>query len=175
MYIRQRADIFDKNSNILVMDSDRILQIYSLSVFYETFGVTREGENECSWPGVKCRGLGVHEGNSASLTPEEMADELRVVSLNVKGNTPLFQDEVGPNGPLLEGELPVELMFLRHLETLDLSHNLLRGRLFGGMMQWKNLMVLELNDNRFVSSHYYCISFISCTHHAPSYKRTPMI
>jgi len=136
----QRTDIIDKTANKLMMEYDRILQIYALSVFYETFGWPREGNSECQWPGVSCRGgLGM---NPDPTDPSE--DDLRVVALNVRG----LDGGNEPYGPLLEGELPTELMFLRDLETLDVSHNLIGGELNGAMFHWKNMKVLELNDNR---------------------------
>ena len=47
-------------------------------------------------------------------------------------------------------------MFLKRLETLDVSHNLLGGGLWGPMVSsWENVKVLDLNDNRFVSFLLY--------------------
>ena len=143
-----RNDIIDTSTNDLLMEDDRILQIYALTVFYETFGWPRDGFNECAWPGVNCRSFGVHATN-----PNPDPDDLRVVALHVKGEDgPRQVGEDGPFGPLLEGELPLELMFLRHLEALDVSHNLIGGELKGEMFQYKNMKVLELNDNRLVST-----------------------
>ena len=165
--LNDRTDIIDKNTNtILMKDTNRILQIYALSVFYDTYNWPKEGTNECLWSGITCAGLGVYENLKPNTTPAEVEDAtLHVVSLNVNGDD---NNDNGKNayGPILEGNngLPIELIFLRHLETLDVSHNLIRGMLWGGMLlHWKNIKVLALNDNRFVSIHS-CFLFVLRNH-----------
>lgn len=136
--LNERDDVVELDPFALKMDQERVLQIYALTVFYETFGWTRPGPSECEWPGVVCRGLGVH----ADLDNVHK-DDLRVVGIKASG--------LDGEGPLMEGWLPVELMFLVDLETLDVSHNLIGGRLSPALFQWKHMKVLELNDNRLVS------------------------
>jgi len=163
--LNERTDVYDKSTNRVIMDTDRILQIYALVTFYYTFGWPMEGINECLWSGVTCSGLGVHnteEKHDTDGVPGSAMNEdgiisteesiYHVVSFNVKGPDGTKQ---GSNqyGPILQGStLPIELMFLRHLEVLDVSHNMIEGSLYGGMMHWKNIKVLALNDNRFVGS-----------------------
>mmetsp|Transcript_9984 Transcript_9984/g.21610 ORF Transcript_9984/g.21610 Transcript_9984/m.21610 type:complete len:1577 (+) Transcript_9984:140-4870(+) len=143
--LEERTDVVNDGGRKLVvtlaMDRERILQVYALNVFYNTFGweYYTVGDSECEWPGVSCRGLGVH-----SKLDNVKEDDLRVVALEVSGRN-------GPTpyaGPVLEGELPIELMFLADLETLDLSHNQIGGKLEKALFHWKNMKVMKLNDNR---------------------------
>lgn len=133
-----------------INDAERLLQVYALCVFYETFNWTAYKEAditdiyfECHWPGAKC----------SSSDDDGKYDYMRVIALNARGNG-------GDGGaPLLRGELPIELIFLQHLETLDISHNLIEGRgeLVGSIFKkLMNLKELDLNDNRFVS----CCCFV---------------
>ena len=105
----QRTDVMD-NNNVLLMDEERILQIYGLLCFYHNFQWMQEGAGECLWSGVTCRDVREGEHNDV-MYPS--ANDLRVVSLDVRGNGPDRKDEQP-----LEGELPLELMFLPYLETL---------------------------------------------------------
>jgi hypothetical protein len=68
-------------------------------------------------------------------------DGLRVVSITLPNES-------------LTGTLPVELIFLSHLETLDLSNNFISGSLpkFFPEGQIESLKVLSLHDNRFEGS-----------------------
>ena len=68
----------------------------------------------------------------------------RVTGLSLDG-------EGQPLGTKLKGELPLELAFLQDLEVLNLSHNLLSGKLVGETFHWKNMKVVQLNDNQLVS------------------------
>lgn len=127
----------------LINDAERLLQLYALGVFYETFNwttykeVERSGDYfECSWPGVVCST--VDNGNDGYLP---------VIALKARGDG-------STSTPLLDGILPIELVFLQHLETLDIGFNLIQGggELLGSIFkQMKNLKELVLNDNRFVS------------------------
>ncbi len=138
-----------------INDAERLLQVYALCVFYETFHwyAYKDSDNmadfyfECHWPGVTCSSS---SSSSSSSEDEGRYDYMRVLELNARGS--------GSNGggaTLLRGELPIELVFLQHLETLDISHNLIEGRgdyvgsIFKKLM---NLRQLDLNDNKFVSS-----------------------
>jgi len=163
--LNERTDVYDKSTKQIIMSTDRILQIYALVTFYYTFGWPMEGINECLWSGVTCSGLGVHDTNEKHDTdgvPGSAMNEdgiisseesiYHVVSLNVKGPDGTKEGS-SQYGPILQGgTLPIELMFLRHLEVLDVSHNMIEGSLYGGMMHWKNIKVLALNDNRFVGT-----------------------
>ena len=145
--------MYTENILLVTQDTDRILQIYSLLVFYENFNWMKYQEavggidKECNWPGVTCHDLysvdRVMQQKGDDI--DEAADNLRVVALNF-GSRDVETSSVS----LLEGTLPVELMFLKDLETLDVSYNLLMGELWGAMVaEWKNIKVLDLNDNRF--------------------------
>ena len=162
--LNERTDVYDKSTKQIIMNTDRILQIYALVTFYHTFSWPMEGINECLWSGVTCSGLGVHDdkekydtdgvpgsamNEDGIISSEESISH--VVSLNVKGSDGT-KEGFSQYGPILQGNLPIELMFLRHLEVLDVSHNMIEGSLYGGMIHWKNIKVLALNDNRFVGS-----------------------
>jgi len=143
--LEERTDVVNDGDRKLVvtlaMGRERILQVYALIVFYNTFGgeYYTVGDSECEWPGVSCRGLGAH-----SKLDDVEDDDLRVVALEMSGRN-------GPTPyvlPVLEGELPIELMFLIDLETLDLSHNQIGGKLEKALFQWKHMKVIQLNDNR---------------------------
>ncbi len=139
-YLSNRSDIYDKNKKVLVMDVERVLQIYALMCFYQNFEWEQEGAGECFWTGVTCHDVR-EESHKDVLFPS--ADDLRVVSLEVSGNGPNRE-----NMPPLEGDLPMELMFLTYLQTLDVSHNKIRGKLpKTAILFWPDLRVLALNDN----------------------------
>ncbi|EJK45853.1 hypothetical protein THAOC_35511, partial [Thalassiosira oceanica] len=141
-YLSSRSDVWDASSGTVTMDVERLLQVYALKVFYLTFEWSVVGDDECAWPGVTCRGLGVHADDS-----EVGEDDLRVVGLSVRGDV----SAADRRGPDLVGEMPLELAFLIHLEQIDLSHNRLDGELRGEVLGWKNVRVIELNDNLLVS------------------------
>ncbi|KAL3809228.1 hypothetical protein ACHAXA_005276 [Cyclostephanos tholiformis] len=131
--------MFSENALLVTNDDDRLLQMYALIVFYETFDLKAYRslggiDVECTWPGVTCREI-------------DNSDSALVVGLNFGGRN---EDASGSAPIFLEGSLPVELMLLSHLETLDVSHNFLEGKLFGAMVaSWKEMKVLDLNDNQF--------------------------
>ncbi|EJK71180.1 hypothetical protein THAOC_07406, partial [Thalassiosira oceanica] len=104
--------------------------------------VGSQGDDECAWPGVTCRGLGVHADGA-----EVDEDDLRVVGLSVRGDV----SSADRRGVDLVGALPLELAFLINLEQIDLSHNRLDGELRGEVLGWENVRVIELNDNLLVS------------------------
>eukprot|EP00581_Thalassiosira_minuscula_P006159 CAMPEP_0183742858 /NCGR_PEP_ID=MMETSP0737-20130205/64913_1 /TAXON_ID=385413 /ORGANISM="Thalassiosira miniscula, Strain CCMP1093" /LENGTH=1801 /DNA_ID=CAMNT_0025978453 /DNA_START=236 /DNA_END=5644 /DNA_ORIENTATION=- len=137
----ERDDILDQSEgsmkDALLMDEGRVIQIYALMVFYKSLGWGHiSGKEECQYPGVACRG---------GLGPDAEED-LRVVSLEVRGTTDPPRED-GTLDHRLKGDLPIELMFLEDLKTLDLSHNRITGRLDGIMFRWKHMKQLELNDN----------------------------
>jgi len=141
-YLSNRSDIYDKNKEVLVMDVERILQIYALMCFYQNFEWEQEGAGECFWTGVTCHDV---RGDAHKDVLFPSADDLRVVSLEVSGNGP-NREEMPP----LEGDLPMELMFLTYLQTLDVSHNKIRGKLSKtAILFWPDMRVLALNDNFF--------------------------
>ena len=55
-------------------DADRVLEMYALLVFYETFGMTTQYGNaggidvECTWPGVTCRTIDAADDASSSTS-----------------------------------------------------------------------------------------------------------
>lgn len=144
--------MYTENILLITQDTDRILQIYSLLVFYENFNWMKYQETvggidkECNWPGVTCHDLyGSDRAMQQKVDDSDATDNQRVVGLDFGG-----RDVETSSVSLLEGTLPVELMFLKDLETLDVSYNLLMGELWGAMIaEWKNIKVLDLNDNRF--------------------------
>ena len=54
-------------------DAGRVLEMYALLVFYETFGMTQYGnaggiDFECTWPGVTCRTIDASADDASSST-----------------------------------------------------------------------------------------------------------
>ncbi len=123
----------------LIMNGERILQIYALSVFQRSFGRDRAGNSRRLVPrigrarvprtsrGGRSKGaVAEREGAGQSGVPE---GELRGVRTGV------------------EGELQVELVFLEDLEALDVSHNQVGRTLQPAMFHWKHMKSLDLNDH----------------------------
>ena len=136
--ISQRDDIIDRTTNELIMDEELILQLYSLTCFFFNFNFAQEPEDECQWAGIKCGDV-YSDLHKDVLYPS--SDDLRVVSITLPNES-------------LTGTLPVELIFLSHLETIDLSNNLISGYLpkYFTDEQLNSLKVLSLHDNRFEGS-----------------------
>ena len=131
----QREDIIDRTTDELIMDEERILQLYSLTCFFFNFNFAQELDDECQWTGIKCDDV-YSDLHKDVMYPS--SDDLRVVSITLPNES-------------LTGTLPVELIFLSHLETIDLSNNLISGSLpkYFTEDQLDSLKVLSLHDNRF--------------------------
>ncbi|KAL3798526.1 hypothetical protein HJC23_011830 [Cyclotella cryptica] len=131
----RRDDVIDKTTNTLVMNDELILQLYSLTCFFNNFNDVQEGENECQWTGIQCDDV-FPETHTDVLFASP--DDLRVVSLTLPGES-------------LRGTLPMELIFLAHLETIELSNNFISGSLpkYFSTEQLESLKVLSFHDNRF--------------------------
>jgi hypothetical protein len=136
--LQQRDDVIDKTKNEPFQQEELILQIYSLTCFFYNFNFAQELEDECQWTGVKCDDV-FSDSNTDVMFPS--SDDLRVVSISLPNES-------------LTGTLPVELIFLSHLETIDLSNNLISGSLpqYFSQEQLESLKVLSLHDNRFEGS-----------------------
>ncbi|KAL7519562.1 hypothetical protein ACHAWX_004320 [Stephanocyclus meneghinianus] len=131
----QRDDVINNTTNTLVMNEELILQLYSLTVFFIHFREIPQEANECQWAGITCDDV-FPETHTDVLFAS--ADDLRVVSLTFPGES-------------FTGTLPVELFFLYHLETIDLSNNFISGSLpkYFSKEQLESLKVLSFHDNRF--------------------------
>jgi hypothetical protein len=136
--LRQRDDVVDKSTNKPFMQEELIWQLYSLTCFFYSFNFAQELDDECQWLGIKCDDV-FSDSNNDVLYP--LSEDLRVVSISLPNES-------------LTGTLPVELIFLSHLETIDLSNNFISGSLpqYFSQDQLDNLKVLSLHDNRFEGS-----------------------
>jgi hypothetical protein len=136
--LRQRDDVVHKSTNEPFMQEELIWQLYSLTCFFYNFNFAQELDDECQWLGIKCDDV-FSDSNNDVLYP--LSEDLRVVSISLPNES-------------LTGTLPVELIFLSHLETIDLSNNFISGSLpqYFSQDQLDNLKVLSLHDNRFEGS-----------------------
>lgn len=134
----QRDDVLDESTNEPIMEEELIMQLYSLTCFFYNFIFAQELNDECQWTGIRCDDV-YSDTNNDVLYPS--SDNLRVVSISLPNES-------------LTGTLPVELIFLSHLETIDLSNNLISGSLpqYFSQEQQDSLKVLSLHDNRFEGS-----------------------
>jgi hypothetical protein len=134
----QREDVFDKTKNEPIMEEEVLLELYGLTCFVYNFNFAQELDDSCQWKGIKCDDVFLDTNNDV-MYPS--FDGLRVVSITLPNES-------------LTGTLPVELIFLSHLETLDLPNNFISGSLpkFFPEGQIESLKVLSLHDNRFEGS-----------------------
>jgi hypothetical protein len=136
-------------------DDTRILQRFSLAVFYYSTGGANwerndrwlSEENECLWY------------TSSSALPCD--DSLRYTTIDLDFNNlsgtiaselgllsnSLTQLDLSGNGEGLSGSIPALLGFLTMLTSIDLSRNALQGTIPGSAGKWNKLQLLDLSMN----------------------------